>query len=53
MYYKLSTLSFCSNFLRGINDCSVMNFSLSGPKTKSRRKVVQDIKKVEKHCFRM
>ena len=23
-----------------------------GPKTKSRRKVVHDIKKVEKHCFK-
>ena len=27
MYYKLNTLSFCSNFLPGINDCSETNFS--------------------------
>ena len=26
-------------------------FHKVGPKTKSRRKVVHDIKKVEKHCF--
>ena len=34
MYYKLNTLSFCSNFLPGINDCSETNFSRSGPQNK-------------------
>ena len=49
MYYKLKILTFCSNFLPGIYGCSETNFHKADPKTKSRRKVVDDIKKVEKH----
>ena len=35
MYYKINTLSFCSNFLPGINAFSETNFSRSGPQNKS------------------
>ena len=53
MYYKLNTLSFCSNFFAGINDCCKKNFHKVDPKTKSRRQAVHDIKKVAKHCLKV
>ena len=44
MYYKLNALSFCSNFLPGINDCSETNFvNLKINKLKLEKILIDDL----------